>query len=361
MSGAEALRPDAVRRLPGRGARGAATLFLSSLFVTSAAAARAADTGLSVLRSSGRQGDAILPLTWGLLILGVVVVVVMAALVGGAILVRWRRGDAQAETRGIAVGGDGRALTWVYSGLALTAAILVVFVWWTISTLAAIDAPGDGPAMTVRIDGHQWWWEVRYAEADGSPGFETANEIHVPVGRPVRFELTTSDVIHTFWVPALGGKMDMIPGQTNQVWLQADRPGVYLGVCNEYCGVQHAHMAIRVIAQPEAEFDAWRKAHAAPAQTPAGAEAAAGQGDFMENCGGCHRVRGTRADGTLGPDLTHLASRQTLAAGMLPNTPENLADWIAHPQKIKPGNLMPDPGLAAGQLDRIHAYLLTLE
>ena len=188
----------------------------------------------------------------------------------------------------------------------------------------------------------------------------TANEIHIPVHTRVQVVATTADVIHSFWVPELNRKIDMIPGQTNRVLLEADRPGTYRGQCSEFCGLQHAHMSVLVVAEPKPAFDRWLAANARPAAVPAGA-AAHGQEVFARSgCADCHQVRGTRAHGLVGPDLTHLESRRTLAALTLSNTPTTLERWIRHPQEVKPGNRMPDLPLSDSDWRAITAYLRAL-
>lgn len=204
---------------------------------------------------------------------------------------------------------------------------------------------------------------MRYLDADGRVLLTTANEIHIPSGEPVRFQLSSGDVIHSFWVPSLGGKMDAIPGQTNVTWLQADHPGRFRGQCGEYCGAQHAHMALFVDADAPADFDRWVAAQRAPApaQTkPPEAIPVRGDAVFLDRCSGCHAVRGTAAEGALAPDLTHLMSRQTIAAGQLPNDRANLRRWIAQTQQTKPGTAMPNVTLRADELDAVVAYLTTL-
>lgn len=206
----------------------------------------------------------------------------------------------------------------------------------------AADATPD-----VVITGHQWWWEVRYPQRD----VVTANEIHIPAGKKVLVRLESGDVIHSFWVPQLGRKMDMIPGHPNSLWLQADAPGVYMGACSEYCGTQHAWMRIRVIAQPPAEFEAWLQQQSQPVAPPAGSLAAQGQQIYeQKTCSVCH-------EHNIGPDLNHLASRDTLAAGVLQNTSENLAKWLANPQAIKPGSHMPSFNLTDQEVQAMVAYL----
>ena len=213
-------------------------------------------------------------------------------------------------------------------------------------------------ALTIHVIGHQWWWEVRYG--NGHP--VTANEIHIPARTRVNVIATTADVIHSFWVPQLNRKIDMIPGQRNRVLLYADRPGKYRGQCSQFCGLQHANMAMFVIAQPAAAFRSWLAHMAKPAAKPATAQARAGERLFMNSqCESCHYIAGTPAQGTVGPDLTHVKSRSTLASGIIPNTPKWMADWIHNPQFLKPGDRMPDLGLSWGEVHQIVDYLQELK
>jgi cytochrome c oxidase subunit II len=208
--------------------------------------------------------------------------------------------------------------------------------------------------MTINVIGHQWWWEVRY----GGGRVTTANEIHIPVGTRVNVVATTADVIHSFWVPALNRKIDMVPGMRNRVLLYASKPGEYRGQCSQFCGVQHANMGLEVFAQRPAAFRAWLAAQQRPAVTPTSGRAAAGHTLFMNaQCASCHTIAGTPAQGTVGPNLTHVASRTALAANEIPNTPSRLAAWIRDPQKIKPGDRMPDLGLSSPQIADLVAYL----
>jgi cytochrome c oxidase subunit 2 len=189
----------------------------------------------------------------------------------------------------------------------------------------------------------------------------TANEIHIPVGRPVRFEVVAGDVIHSFWIPELAGKTDLIPGQRNVMWLEADHPGVYRGQCAEYCGMQHSKMAMSVVADPPAAFGAWLARQRLPAASPSDPDMVAGEAVFTTSaCALCHTIRGTPARGRVGPDLTHLASRRMIAAGTLPNTRGYLAGWIANPQALKPGNVMPAVPLRPTELQVLITYLQSL-
>ena len=212
-------------------------------------------------------------------------------------------------------------------------------------------------AMTIDVIGHQWWWEVRYPGTDAV----TANEIHMPVYTRVNLVATTADVIHSFWVPALNRKIDMIPGRRNRILLYASSPGVYRGQCSQYCGLQHAGMAMYVIAQRPAAYRTWLANMSATASSPTTTAAQTGKRLFMSSqCASCHTIAGTQAQGTVGPNLTRVASRATLAAATIRNTPAELRAWITNPQAIKPGNRMPDLGLAPSEVEAIAAYLETL-
>jgi cytochrome c oxidase subunit 2 len=212
-------------------------------------------------------------------------------------------------------------------------------------------------AMTIDVIGHQWWWEVRYPGTDAV----TANEIHIPVRTRVNVVATTADVIHSFWIPQLNRKVDMVPGMRNRVLLYASNPGVYRGQCSQFCGLQHAHMAMYVDAQTPSAYRAWLANMAAPAHPGNSADARVGQQQFFnEKCSSCHMIRGTSAQGQIGPDLTHLATRASLAGAEIPNTPSELSAWIRDPQAIKPGARMPDLGLSTRQVSEIVSYLETL-
>jgi cytochrome c oxidase subunit 2 len=212
-------------------------------------------------------------------------------------------------------------------------------------------------SMTVEVIGHQWWWEVRYPGTNAV----TANSVHIPTNTRVNVVATTADVIHSFWVPELARKIDMVPGRSNRVLLYTSRPGAYRGQCAEFCGLQHANMALYVIAQPAAQFKAWLSNMGAPAPSPSTATARAGEQAFMSSqCASCHQIRGTSAQGTVGPDLTHLATRGMLAGATIRNNPTELAAWISNPQGIKPGTRMPDLGLSPTQVREIVTYLESL-
>jgi cytochrome c oxidase subunit 2 len=249
----------------------------------------------------------------------------------------------------------------VTAATAVTVLILFGFLLSSLWTSRAIASVRPEQALSIHIIGHQWWWEVEYEDGTPSQRMLTANEIHIPVGRPVVFKVTSRDVIHSFWVPNLDGKRDLIPGYTTAIWLQATRPGLFRGQCAEFCGLQHAHMAIDVTAEPEDAFNRWLDARRAAASAPTGDRERRGHDVFMAaRCAGCHTIRGTDANGRVAPDLTHIASRDSIGAGTLPNTPEHLAGWLVNPQASKPGNQMPPNPLASDDMQALVAYLETL-
>lgn len=242
-----------------------------------------------------------------------------------------------------------------------TAVIIAVFTIASFVTTHALSVAGPDD-LTIRISGMQWWWGVRYLGPDPSQAFETANEIHIPARRNVHLVLEGDDVIHSFWVPSLAGKQDLIPGRVNEITIRAEQPGVYRGQCAEFCGLQHAHMSFFVIADEPADFDRWMAAQRAPATQATDEEIAAGRDAFMAKpCAACHTIRGTQATGTTGPDLTHVGSRKTIGAGLFETTRGSLAAWIADPQTLKPGNNMPLVPLSPDELRAISAYLASLK
>jgi cytochrome c oxidase subunit 2 len=216
--------------------------------------------------------------------------------------------------------------------------------------------------VTITVTGHQWWWEVRYEDEQPQNVITDANEIHIPTGRPIKLVLQSADVIHSFWVPNLSGKKDMIPNHTTQLWFQADKEGHYEGQCAEFCGHQHAKMRLLVIAMNPQDFDGWLKAARTPARPPLTPEQQRGQQVFVRRqCSMCHTIVGTPAGGRLGPDLTHIASRYNLAANSIPNTPGHLAGWIVDPQRMKPGARMPQNTLDPQDLRNLLEYLRSLQ
>jgi cytochrome c oxidase subunit II len=248
----------------------------------------------------------------------------------------------------------------VGGGLIFPVVVLGALFVYALHVGHALSGAPSRPA-DIEVTGKLWWWEVRYP-GDGRTAV-LANEMYVPVGRPVEIALATDNVIHSFWIPALAGKVDMIPGRVNRLVIEADRPGIYRGQCAEYCGAQHAWMAFYVVAVPEDAYRQWLAGQASPAREPADAFLRLGREAFLrEGCGACHSVRGTPAAGAQGPDLTHVGSRLSLAAGRLGNDPGALAGWIADSQHLKPGNLMPAGyNLSGEELRAVAAYLESLK
>jgi cytochrome c oxidase subunit 2 len=248
-------------------------------------------------------------------------------------------------------------------GLLFPIVTLTILLTYGLGLTGGVGRSVEPAALGIDVTGEQFWWRVRYQERNGAAAVDSANEIHVPVGQPVALTLRSPDVIHSFWVPNLAGKLDMIPGQDNRMTIRAIKPGVYRGQCAEYCGIQHAQMAFYVVAHPAAEFDRWLETYRQPAADPATEDARHGRELFLRaGCGACHAIRGTEAAGTIGPDLTHIGSRRSIGAGMLPNTAAVLADWIGSSQHIKPGNRMPSFELIAETERRaIAAYLEALK
>lgn len=257
-----------------------------------------------------------------------------------------------------------RPMLWIAGGgVALPVLLLTALLAWSTWRSAQLVPQGSGKAMTISVTGKMWWWEVHYRDPASGREIATANEIRIPVGRTVYLGLNAADVIHSLWVPALAGKRDMIPGRVTGLTLRADRPGVYRGQCAEYCGTQHAHMALHVVALAPAEFDAWLAQQARPASMPAAELPARGRAVFLEQrCQACHTIRGVAESSRLGPDLTHVGSRLQIGAGLLRNHRGALAGWIADPQALKPGVFMPAAsGLDGESLRALAAYLEHLQ
>jgi len=317
-------------------------------------------TPLGYLEAAGERAQAVLPLTWLTLAISIAVCIIIGILLWLGVRRAASNGGA-AETRAIPIDRGSSGVRWIGIGIAISAVPLLVTLVWTMVALADVSGPPAHPGLTLDITAHQWWWEVRYDAAEPDHTFATANEIHIPVGERVLVRLHGGDVIHSFWVPKLTGKTDTIPGQTNLSWMQASRAGRYSGQCTEYCGLQHAHMAFEVIAEPPAQYEQWRAHQLAPAPRPATPEQTRGMSLVEYRCGACHQVRGTQAGALAAPDLTHLMSRRTIASGTLPTGPGTLAEWIEAPQALKPGNLMPNQNLPQQQLTDVLAYLETLK
>ena len=309
----------------------------------------------STLDPAGPAAAQIETLWWILFWISVIIFVIFAVLLAYAIF-RRRYADESISDE-----SNRRATRWVViAGVAIPAVILVATFFIMLPIMRDLEAPDEPYAMTVEVVGELWWWRVFYSDSATGERFESANEIHIPVGRPVQIRLLSDNVIHSFWVPQLAGKQDMIPGRENTLWLQADEPGVFPGACAEFCGYQHTHMRFDVVAHPQPEFDAWLARAGGPAAQPTEPLARAGQQVFLDACAQCHGVRGTAEGGKFGPDLTRFASRRLLAGGAVPNTRGHLGGWISNPQVLKPGNKMPAVPLAPGELQALLAYLGTL-
>ncbi len=306
----------------------------------------------SVFRPSSPSAHLIVALFTVMMVISVIVYVVVIASMLYAVQ-RARKAPAATMERDPALN---RAVT-----VASVATILILFAYlfYDFGVGRAVAAPiGTPGALTINVVGHQWWWEVQYQDTAPQRLLTTANEIHVPIHRPVLISLSSTDVIHSFWVPNLNGKRDLIPGHRNDAWFVADTAGVYRGQCAEFCGLQHAKMVITIVAEAPEQYTQWYNAQLQQAAQPTDSERLAGQKVFLSApCVMCHAIAGTPAGATFGPDLTHVGSRMTIAAGALPNTKSNLAAWIAHPQQIKPGSNMPSSNLSSRDLSALTAYL----
>jgi cytochrome c oxidase subunit 2 len=304
-------------------------------------------TPQSTLSPGGPAAGSISWLEWSVLITFLVIAFIMWLLLAWAAI---RRRGSLATHEPWDIGGGQR---WILVGGFLIP-FIVLSAFFLMSTVSMRSFPvHDGDYMhhpEIRVIGHQWWWEVQYLGHPEDQQFTTANEIHIPVGRPIDIELVAGDVIHSFWVPKLHGKVDLIPGQRNYIRIQANAPGNYSGQCAEFCGEQHAHMLLLVVAQPEEDYKAWYAQQLNPAAEPMTAEALHGRDVFMgAACSLCHQIRGTEAHGFVAPDLTHLASRQRIASNSYTNDTANLEAWVTHAQSLKPGAEMPDVTAFSGK------------
>ena len=313
------------------------------MVVVTAASATSCGGDHNTFAPNGSQASRIAAIGWFM--------VVTAAIIAG--------GFYALLVYGLVRGGRGRRLR-SESGLVIAGGIMlptVVIVALSVFTLNALNDRTGEDAVHIEVVGHQFWWEVNYTDEN----FTTANEFEIPVGRPVDLTLRSADVIHSFWVPDLAGKIDMVPGHTNHLELDAESPGEYRGQCAEYCGIQHANMAFVVRAVAEDDYDAWTAQQSQPARRPETDSEKQGEQAFVRlPCASCHAIRGTEASGKVAPDLTHLANRQTLAAGALPMDAGHLGGWIANAQTIKPGNLMPPVPLTPDELRSLIDYLGSL-
>lgn len=315
---------------------------------------------ITVLEPAGIQAEHVRDLFDGYL--GVAILVFILVL--GAFTVALRRAPASDDSAKIeltpaATRARRRA---VGAASALTLITLVVLLVMSVVTGRALASLSSKDALSIQIVGRRWWWEVTYVESIPANMVRTAYEVHVPVGRPVELRILSSDVIHSLWVPNLGPKRDLIPGKNTTVLLRADRAGTYDGMCAEYCGLQHANMRIRFVADPPDEFQEWLNRMRAPARAPITEAERHGQEVFLQTrCVSCHAIRGAGAFATVGPDLTHLAARPAIAMGTLANDSAHLRDWLVDPQRAKPGVIMPPAGVSDGDVDALVSYLRSLE
>jgi cytochrome c oxidase subunit 2 len=308
----------------------------------------------SALDSAGVQASRIEWLWWLMFWVCTAVFVAVVVALGMAV---WRGRSADPERP-----SEATLMRGVAMATAATIVILIGLLVASVATGRAIGSPPHADPLTVQITGYQWWWNVEYVYPQPNLRFTTANELHLPVGRPILFKLRGADVIHSFWVPNLHGKTDLIPGRENTTWLQIDKPGIYRGQCAEFCGAQHAHMALVVVAESSDDFERWVVAQREPAPAPTTPAQSRGLNVIERGpCALCHTIRGTTAGARTAPDLTHFASRSTIAAGTLPNTPGYLAGWISDPQHVKPGSRMPPTGLSGEDLQAVLAYMETLK
>ena len=295
----------------------------------------------------------------------VICTAVFVAVLIGLVLALWRSGRAResdpADLSSLGKHERGPYLS-VVSSVIVSAVLLLGLVFASVVADRALARMSLADPVNIEVTGHQWWWDLRYYGNSPSDTFTAANELHVPVGRPIRLVLTSDDVIHSFWVPQLNGKRDLIPGRVTTLVFHADQPGVFVGQCAEFCGFQHAFMAFEVIADPPEQFDAWVAAQRRPASDPSDATLRRGQGVFLRSaCIMCHTIQGTIAGGRQAPDLTHVGSRTTIAAGTLPNRPAELTSWIANPQDYKPGANMPATPLSGDDMHALVSYLESLK
>jgi cytochrome c oxidase subunit 2 len=311
----------------------------------------------SVLAPAGTQSTSIHTL-WTLMFWVTAIVFVVTLAFVAIALFRGRERRRHDET---AATSEAALTRSVAAAVVLTSVILVGLLAVSVGTGRTVASLHASSAVTIAVTGHQWWWEIEYEDAQPDQRVRTANEIHIPTSRPIVFKVTSRDVIHSFWAPNLQGKRDLIPGYTTAIWMQADHPGIFRGQCAEFCGLQHAHMAFDIVAEPEEDFERWLDGMRRAPRAPQTDQERRGRDVFMTaRCAGCHTVSGTDAHGQIAPDLTHVASRSTVGSGTLPNTPEHLHAWIRDPQASKRGNQMPPNPLDEADLAALLAYLETL-
>ncbi|RTL72958.1 MAG: cytochrome c oxidase subunit II [Hyphomicrobiales bacterium] len=313
---------------------------------------------MSYLSTEGPAADPVTLMGWGFTAIAAATTLIISGLLLWAV-VRHRPLRLPEARETMERGGNG--LKWIYVGTLVSTPVLFGMAVWMVAATAAVIAPGRPTALTIQVIGHQWWWELRYLDHQKNQSFIGANEIHVPAGVPVKLELMSADVIHSFWIPKLSGKMDLVPGQLNETWIEASHEGEYRGQCAEFCGAQHANMVLLLVADNAAAFEAWWNAHAQPQGQVADA-VSHGRDLFMKHCGECHTVDGTAAKGKDGPNLTHVASRRKIGANIYPNKRGHLGGWIADAPTMKPRVRMPAMAekLPGGDLIAVLDYVQSL-
>lgn len=324
----------------------------TSVLLFGAAALSACGREQSALHAAGVEAELVEQLSW-IMFVGAALVLLLVTVI--LLYALYRRPEKR-----VAISGSKLIFAGGVALPTVTLTLLLVYTLTATKDLRATDALAEHD---IEVIGHRWWWEIRYLGAEPQTHFTTANELHLPRGKRIRVKVSTVDVIHSLWVPSLAGKIDLIPGRANEMVFEPTALGVYRGQCAEYCGEQHARMALYVVVHEPGEFEAWRAREAAPATMPSDPLLRAGHDVFMDAaCVYCHTIRGTAAQGSFGPDLTHIGSRLSIAAGTLPANRGNLAAWVVHAQQIKPGNLMPSLHVLTGEeLRALSAYLEALE
>ncbi len=304
---------------------------------------------VNILSSSSGDETKINNLFIQFLIISAIIALLIGFLViGGAIIFRSKVRPEEVEQ---IHGNIKLEIIWTVIPILLVSYFLVV----TIKVMAEINKPvAKDQQPDIEVIAHQWWWDMRYLKQN----VITANELHIPVGKHLLVRIESADVIHDWWVPALGRKIDAIPGQPNNIWIEADKPGEYQGACSEYCGAQHAWMRILVVAESQEKFDQWISSQQALSKPPVSEEAKKGAELFQQKtCPDCHAISGTDAASHIGPDLSHIGSRETLFSGMKPNTPDNLSEWLTNPQKVKDGAMMPNFIMSKEEVNELTTYL----
>jgi cytochrome c oxidase subunit 2 len=314
----------------------------------------------SVLDPAGPQASRIADLWW--MFLWITATVYTLVIIAMFLSLRRRNPADAAAVVGPDPKVERRLTTVVSSCIGITAIILFVLMLGDFFTGRFVNAATDPNPLPIQLIGHQWWWEVQYQEGAPSNYVFTANEIHIPTGRAIKFDLKSLDVIHSFWTPNLNGKKDLVPGHPVSTTFRADRPGTYRGQCAEYCGLQHAHMRLLLVAEEPQKFSEWYKGQQSPAREPPNDTAKHGKEVFLtSSCVLCHTIQGTTAAARFGPELTHVGSRQMIAAGTLTNNPPSLKEWILNPQRFKEGVHMPQNGLRDDDLNALAEYLFSLK